>query len=227
VDVISSTQDAVKDGDFPYFKPLIAKAQTKGRGRRGNRWYSPPEGGLYMSFKLPKDFFSDGGELSKLSLVCGAAVSQTVDSYLLSAIKWPNDIYIRGKKVAGILVEVGSGGVIVGIGVNLNTASFPNELVGRATSIFLETQQKVDFKEFTELLLENISENLLRFREEGFKPFLGPINRKLLWRGKRVLIDRRECGKLLGVNEKGFAVIKTCYGEIKEYPYGEISLRRA
>jgi len=71
-----------------------------------------------------------------------------------------------------------------------------------------------------------LTADLLQFREEGFKPFVEPINRKLLWKGKRVLIDNRECGRLLGINERGRAVVKTCFGKIKELSYGDISLRR-
>ena len=223
---VSSTQDWVKDKDFPHFKPLIAKRQTKGRGRRGRRWFSPPEGGLYLSFKIPKAFFGEREGLACLSLVCGLSVSQAVDTYRFSKIKWPNDVYIGEKKVAGILIEANATDLVVGIGVNLNMESFPPELKESATSIYLVTQSRVDFYEFTTLLLDFLSENLLRFRSEGFHPFVEPINRKLLWKGKRVVIDQRECGKLLGIDERGLAVVKTCFGKIKTFPVGDISLRR-
>ena len=223
---VSSTQDLVKSADFPPFTPLIAESQTKGRGRKGN-WFSPPGAGLYFSVKIPKEFFTLAErELSPLSLVCGCAVSQTVDSYIFSKIKWPNDVYIKGKKVAGILIEADKTNFYIGIGVNLNTKRFPKELQDVATSIYLETQSEVDFYEFATLLVENLTADLLQFREEGFKPFVEPINRKLLWKGKRVLIDNRECGRLLGINERGRAVVKTCFGKIKELSYGDISLRR-
>jgi BirA family biotin operon repressor/biotin-[acetyl-CoA-carboxylase] ligase len=223
---VSSTQDWVRDNNFPPFKPVIAKRQTKGRGRRGRKWFSPPEGGLYLSFKLPKEFFGEREDLACLSLVCGLSVSQAVDTYRFSKIKWPNDVYIGEKKVAGILVEATSTDLVVGIGVNLNMESFPPELQRSATSLYLETQSRVELYEFATLLLGFLSENLLKFRSEGFHPFVEPINRKLLWKGKRVVIDQRECGKLLGVNERGLAVIKTCFGKIKTFPYGDISLRR-
>lgn len=226
VEKVNSTQDVVKSADFPHFKPLVAASQTAGRGRKGNKWFSPPKAGLYLSFKLPKDFFPQSGELSCISLVCGLTVSETVDSYTLSLVKWPNDVYIGGRKVAGILVEANAEDIVIGIGVNLNTTSFPSELQKMATSIYLETQSRVDFFEFLHLLLENLSSDLLLFRSEGFDPFVERINRKLLWRGKRVILDHRECGKLIGVNRKGYAVIKTCYGAVKEYPYGDISLRK-
>ena len=225
VEVVSSTQEVVKDKHFPHFRPLVAKAQTKGRGRKG-KWYSPPEGGLYFSVKIPKDFFPNA-DLSPIALVCGLAVSETVDTYIFSKIKWPNDVYIRGKKVAGILVEATKEDLIVGIGVNLNIKRFPKDLQIPATSIYLETEQYVEPLEFLNLLLENLSVELLKFRGEGFDPFVEPINRKLLWRGKRVIIDQRECGKLLGITPRGTALIKTCFGKVKEFPYGDISLRGA
>ena len=224
---VSSTQDVVKQKDFPTFTPFVAQSQTRGRGRRGNSWYSPPGKGLYLSFKLPKGFLPPWGEgeIPPLSLVVGLSVSETVDSYILSAVKWPNDVYIRGKKVAGTLVEADRENYIVGIGVNLNTLHFPPELGSIATSIYRETGVEVDFEEFLNLLLENLSADLLRFKKEGFEPFVEPINRKLLWRGKRVVVDHRECGKLLGIDPKGYAVVKTCFGKIKRFPAGEISLR--
>jgi len=223
VELVDSTQNRVKEPDFPFFVPLVARAQTAGRGRLGRRWYSPPGKGLYLSVKFPKGFFPEG-DLGCLSLVVGLSVSRTVDAYALSGIKWPNDVYLRGKKVAGILTEVSGPSVVVGIGVNLNEERFPPELAPLATSIYRETQQRVDPDEFLELLLENLSEDLRRFREEGFKPFVEPINRKLVWKGRRVLVDN-ERGRLLGVNSKGWIVLRTCYGKVKEFPAGEVSLR--
>ena len=222
MDEISSTQDAVKSETFEPFVPLVALRQTAGRGRKGNIWYSPPKEGLYLSVKLPKGMFKE--DYGCISLVAGWSVSQTVDSYILSNIKWPNDVYIRNKKVAGILTEVSKGWIVLGIGVNLNTVRFPPELKGVATSIYLETGSWVDFDEFLNLLLENLEGNLLKFAKLGFEPFVERINRKLLWRGKRVFIGD-ERGKLLGINSKGYAILKTCYGKIKEFHYGELSLR--
>ena len=222
---VSSTQEVVKGRDFPPFKPLVAQSQTGGRGRKGNRWFSPPKAGLYLSVKIPKDFFHQG-DISALSLVCGLAVSQTVDSYILSQIKWPNDVYVRGKKISGILIEADPRNLYIGIGVNLNIRKFPPELANYVTSLYLELGYPVEFSEFTPLLLEILGSNLLEFRSYGFKPFKERIERKLLWKGKRVLIDNSECGRLLGIDERGLAVLKTCYGKIKKLPYGDISLRK-
>ena len=117
VDEVFSTQDVVKQPDFEPFKPLIAKKQLAGRGRKGNKWFSPPEAGLYLSFKIPKDFFIETENLSPISLVCGLSVAETVDSFAFSRIKWPNDVFIGNKKVAGILVETNKEFITIGIGV--------------------------------------------------------------------------------------------------------------
>jgi len=226
VESVSSTQDVVKEINFPYFVPLVAKTQTKGRGRKGNIWYSPPGKGLYLSVKLPKEFFKNVRNLGTISLVTGYAVSQALDSYTFSKIKWPNDVYINGRKVAGILIEANSANLVIGIGVNLNTLEFPHHLEKYATSVYKETGTEVDFEEFIPLLLEKLEENLLTFRRKGFEPFLAPINRKLLWKGKRITVDNRECGILLCVDPEGFAVIKNCFGKIKRIPYGDISIRK-
>ncbi len=226
IEKVSSTQDVVKAADFPHFVPLVAKTQTKGRGRKGNRWFSPPGKGLYLSVKLPREMFKEIPNLGTISLVTGYAVSEAVDSYIVSQIKWPNDVYINGKKVSGILIEASSRNLVIGIGVNLNTLDFPEQLKNYASSIYRETGTEVDFNEFTYLLLEKLENNLLRFKESGFSQYLEPINRKLLWKGKRITIDNRECGILLCVDAEGYAVIKNCYGKIKRYPYGDISIRK-
>jgi BirA family biotin operon repressor/biotin-[acetyl-CoA-carboxylase] ligase len=225
VEEVSSTQDVVKAENFPHFTPLVANRQSGGRGRKGS-WFSPPEGGLYLSVKIPVKFFNlSPEEVSPLSLAVGYAVSNTVDRYFPSLIKWPNDVYIAGKKVAGVLIEVSKGSLVVGIGVNLNIKDFPSGIKPFATSLYLTTGWEVDKSEFLSALLENLSETFEVFKREGLKPFVGVINRKLLWRGKRVLIDNRECGMLLGVNERGEAVVKTCFGKLKHLTYGDISLR--
>jgi len=224
---LSSTQDYVRSKEVKPFQVVVALHQTKGRGRRGNSWYSPKGKGLYLSFKIPKNFLRlEPIKLGCLSLVVGLSVSQTVDQYVFSSLKWPNDVYIRNKKVAGVLIENTSEGLIVGIGVNLNTEDFPPFLKIRATSIYRETQTLVEPQQFLKELLLNLNENLIKFQKEGFTPFKGIIERKLLWKGQRVILDNRECGKFLGIDENGFAVIKTCVGNLKKIPYGDISLRR-
>ena len=117
-----------------------ASHQTAGRGRRGHTFYSPADTGLYMTLSLPLD-----GELAGVQLVtcaAGVAVCEAIEELAecKPQIKWVNDVLIDGKKVAGILAEVvckdnEPSAVIVGIGVNLKTDSFPDEFADRAASV--------------------------------------------------------------------------------------------
>jgi BirA family biotin operon repressor/biotin-[acetyl-CoA-carboxylase] ligase len=117
-----------------------ADRQTSGRGRRGHSFYSP-DGGLYMTLSLPVK----GSQESVQRLTCAAAVAvcgaiRTLTG-LSPAVKWVNDIYVQGRKVAGILAELATDlhnrplAVIIGVGVNLTTKCFPEEFAARAGSI--------------------------------------------------------------------------------------------
>jgi BirA family biotin operon repressor/biotin-[acetyl-CoA-carboxylase] ligase len=125
---------------------VIADAQTRGRGRMGRVWHSPPGAALYFSTvlrpKLPLQ------KLPPLTLAVGVAVAEAVASFGREPrLKWPNDLLLDGKKVAGILTESATQGgrlehVIVGIGVNLQVTEFPPGL--NATSIFVEREPFVE-----------------------------------------------------------------------------------
>jgi BirA family biotin operon repressor/biotin-[acetyl-CoA-carboxylase] ligase len=101
-------------------------------------WFSPPGESLAFSILVrpeePKSLWP------RLALVAGLAVAEAVESFGPAAgIKWPNDVWIRGRKVAGILVEAGRDFAVVGIGLNINTRSFPTDVAGIATSLQMET----------------------------------------------------------------------------------------
>ena len=108
---------------------------------------------------------------------------------------------------------------------NLNTKDFPPDLKNIATSIYRETQQKVDFREFLHLLIENLNLCVIDFAEKGFSPFKEKIEKKLLWKGKRILINNNRCGKILGIDSQGNLIVKDCYGKILKFTSAEISIR--
>jgi BirA family biotin operon repressor/biotin-[acetyl-CoA-carboxylase] ligase len=117
---------------------LLALRQTAGKGRRGAAWFSTPGESLAFSILLrpaePKALWP------RLALSAGLAVAEAVEAFGPAAgIKWPNDVWISGKKVAGILVEAGNDHVVVGIGLNVGAMEFPPEIAGIATSLKLET----------------------------------------------------------------------------------------
>jgi BirA family biotin operon repressor/biotin-[acetyl-CoA-carboxylase] ligase len=117
---------------------LVALEQTAGRGRRGNGWFSAPGESLTFSILLrpqePKALWS------RYALSTGLAVAEAIEQFGSSAgIKWPNDVWIAGRKVAGILLEAGDDFLVVGIGLNVGGMNFPEEIAQSSTSLELET----------------------------------------------------------------------------------------
>ncbi len=137
---------------------VVAEAQTQGRGRRGRQWFSPPAGGLYVSV-IVAPATSAGDPLLATSLVtlaAGVAVAEAVQAVtgLAPDLKWPNDLLVGGRKLAGILAEgvastdpAGGGrlqAVVLGYGINVGPMSLPAELAARATSLAAELGRHVD-----------------------------------------------------------------------------------
>ena len=146
---VGSTNDmaaALADGGAEEGTTVVAEAQTSGRGRHGRAWHSPPGAGLYTSVIL-----RPAGVQPLLTLASGVAIAEAVRALtgLPAEIKWPNDVMIGKRKLAGILTEaVAQSGrtqyVILGFGVNLEKAAYPPDLAPRVTSIEAETIQGVD-----------------------------------------------------------------------------------
>ena len=141
--VIGSTNNeaihkALRDeGGFALY---AADLQTSGKGRRGHGFYSPP-GGLYMTLSCPVT--ESVGSLQRLTCAAAVAVCEALEALagLNPTVKWVNDIYLDGKKAAGILCELATGidnkpiAVIIGVGVNLTTKAFPEEIAEKAVSV--------------------------------------------------------------------------------------------
>jgi BirA family transcriptional regulator, biotin operon repressor / biotin---[acetyl-CoA-carboxylase] ligase len=137
---------------------VFAEAQTAGRGRRGHAWLSPPGNGLYVSVVLtPARARTDGDRATTLvTLAAGVALAEGVEAAaaLRVDLKWPNDLYVARRKLAGILAEgvaagpevpgTGIDSVILGYGINVGAMAFPPELANRATSLEIELGRPVD-----------------------------------------------------------------------------------
>jgi birA, biotin-[acetyl-CoA-carboxylase] ligase region len=137
---------------------VTAKKQTGGYGRKGDSWASP-EGGLYFSVILPKNNLADLQILTILAAFCVAnAVKENF--FVEPMIKLPNDVYLNGKKLAGILTEnVVCGGVkssVIGIGVNTNIENFGGGLEKIATSVKIETNGEVDNRALLEQIINQL-----------------------------------------------------------------------
>lgn len=210
---------------------VIAETQTAGRGRRGRRWLSPPRKNLYLSLVLRPELLP--ARASELTLVAAVAVCEAVraigPALAEARIKWPNDVEVRGKKIAGILTEMASAPdtvqhVVLGIGVNLNMAAeeFPPELHDAATSVLAETGEPAPRALFTAALLAILERWIDRHAEEGFAPVRARWLQLASTLGKRVRAggvegvaeDLDERGALLVRSEGGLVSVHA--GDVEE-----------
>ena len=137
---------------------IVARQQTAGRGRHGRTWISPEDAGLYMSIILRPSL--ETKFLPLITLMAGVAVHETLSELGLRVdIKWPNDILVNEKKISGILTESAENergtAVVVGIGINLTSQNFPDEIAAKATSIGAELEQAVAFSDLERLLIRH------------------------------------------------------------------------
>lgn len=183
-------------------KILVVRAdtQTKGRGRLGRSWLSPKNNGLYCSLVLHPEVELEFIPL--IGMVSALAVHRTLSKYLDCKIKWPNDILVNGKKIAGILVESSFTGqfldyVIVGVGINVNSAV--DDLLDTATSIFIELSQKKDISEVFSLFLSNFKDIYRSFENGNFSDIIEQV--KLVC----CSLNRQVTATIDGKEVKGFA----------------------
>ena len=210
---------------------IIAEKQKKGIGRFGREWISPM-GGVYVSVILkPKISPIDA---SKMALIAGMAVVKVIRKLGLDAkLKWPNDILIHGKKVAGILTSISTKGdeidyIIVGIGINANIdiRTFPKELQEGATSLKEEFKRGVSMEKIVgEVLYEmEINYEIFKFKKGNIDYLLNEWRRLSDTIGKKVKIKMRTEiieGEAVGVNKDGALTMKLKDGSLKNIIAGE------
>ncbi|MCK4252043.1 biotin--[acetyl-CoA-carboxylase] ligase [candidate division WOR-3 bacterium] len=190
---------------------VLADQQTEGKGRFGKKWYSP-EGGIWMSTILKP------GNVSLISITAGVAVCETFHiNGIILGLKWPNDILLNGKKVAGILTEIIDDTIILGIGINLNITKFPDELDGIASSIFLETKKHLDKKMICNLLYKQLDEFYSMLKNNMTFEILTKWRHYAVLLGKEVIVemgDEKLSGRVLDINNNGALVIMRPNGRI-------------
>jgi BirA family biotin operon repressor/biotin-[acetyl-CoA-carboxylase] ligase len=174
--VVDSTQDiafALAGAGAADGTAVAAESQRAGRGRRGRIWRDEPGASLLCSIvvrpRVPV------AQWPLLSLVAGVAVSCALEraAGVASRLKWPNDVTVDGRKIAGILLEsrpATAGAVVVGIGINVAQDRFPPELESTATSVRLVTGRSASREALLEILLEEFSGWRRRLEVEGFGP---------------------------------------------------------
>jgi len=159
-------KELAKNGVEPW-TVIVAEEQAGGYGRKGTAWLSP-KGGLYFSVILPKSSIEDLQTLTILAaFICAKTIKENFN--LEPFIKLPNDIWINGKKVCGILTENVVGKdvklSVIGIGLNTNIEKFSEDLENIATSLKIELGKKVDNKKILEQIIEGLKEQLKTISE--------------------------------------------------------------
>jgi BirA family transcriptional regulator, biotin operon repressor / biotin---[acetyl-CoA-carboxylase] ligase len=189
---------------------LLAMEQTAGRGRRGAAWFSAPGESLAFSILLrPKE---PKALWPRLALAAGLSVAEAVESFgPATGIKWPNDVWIGRRKVAGILVEAGYDFAIVGIGINVNSTAFPAEVAEIATSLRLETGIEYSRREILAAVIRGFAQ---RSRQIGgdFDHLLDSIRQRCVLTGQRVSLGTSSGprhGKVEGVAPGGELLLRT------------------
>ncbi len=212
---------------------VIAEKQTSGKGRLGRSWHSAPKKGLWISLVLKPPL--PPAELPGLSIVTATALAETIISKLKldARIKWPNDCLIDGCKVAGILTEVSAeldkaNFVIVGIGINVNHAArdFPPVLRRSATSLKLETGERVQRVPFLADFLLEFERMYLQFKQRGLKPLLPKVKKRSSLLGKQVRLKKGSktiVAKAVDIGIDGALLVKR-RGETLRVTAGEVTI---
>ncbi|NKQ13585.1 bifunctional biotin--[acetyl-CoA-carboxylase] ligase/biotin operon repressor BirA [Pseudomonas sp. SST3] len=212
---------------------ILAEGQTAGRGRRGRLWASPPAQNIYYTLVLK---VSDGPQgLSGLSLVVGLAVLQALRRAGVrnAGLKWPNDIYADGKKIAGILLELTGDPadvchVIIGIGINVNMAASAVEIDQPWTTVRAQIGALANRSELANFVSESLHLYISRHAEHGFSALRDEWEANNLWQGKLCTLStgsQQVKGLMIGVNELGALRLLVEGQEEQHFSGGELSLR--
>lgn len=217
---------------------VLAETQSRGRGRLGRAWVSPPFRNLYLSVILRPPV--SAAVAPQIALVAGVAVAETVSACLsteraaLVGIKWPNDVLIADRKVAGILTEMAADQdrlrfVILGIGVNLNSepGDFPAELREKAVGLCDTAQRPIDRVAFADRLLSRLEARYDLFLRAGFAAIRPLWESRSCLKGRRIQIDdrgKRLEGMVFGIAEDGALLLRDAAGRIVRVIVGDVTV---
>lgn len=232
--IVSSTNDLIKAqaDSLAQGSVCIAEAQTQGRGRRGRTWVSPFGASIYMSMLWRFD--SGYQSMAGLSLLIGIGLNRALKRIGINTcqLKWPNDVYFEGKKLAGILIEVeGQVGeqttAIIGIGVNIQLPTNIDSIDQPFTDVSDILGYAVDRNLFSAYLIQELWQMLPQFQTEGLAPFMQQWRDADLYFNQAVSLISGSIvtrGVSRGIDSSG-ALLLEADGQIKPYHGGEISVR--
>ena len=199
---------------------LVAEQQTAGRGRLGRNWHSGVTGSLTFSLALPlapKDW-------SGLSLAVGVSVASSLHPAL--RLKWPNDIWLEDRKLAGILIETASFGEnrLAVIGVGINILAHAGDGLSTAPAYLQELLPELDAATALSRIVPALVQALLLFEVQGFGPFQAAFKARDLLRGRAVVLSDGTSGEAGGVDGTGALLVHTSAG-MRAITSAEVSVR--
>ncbi len=238
VEEIGSTNDAAlaagRSG-APEGFAVLANRQTAGRGRRGRAWASPPGVGLYTSVLLRP--LQPPGWIPLLTLVAGLAVSEAIREVagLEPLLKWPNDLLVHGRKVAGILTEMASldarvSYLAVGMGVNVNHGErdLPEDLLPVATSLRLASGRTIPRCDLAAALYNSMDRWYQVFREGNCERILAHGRQRSATLGQSVDVlagEERWRGRAVDLDADGALLVQEEGGAVRRVQAGDVSIR--
>lgn len=236
LNVIDSTNQYIKQHQQNLLNGhvCLAEAQTAGRGRLGRHWVSPYGASMYLSMHWA---FSTGYQsIGGLSLAVGVAIVNALKKIGLTEakLKWPNDIYVFGKKLAGVLIEVeGQIGAacqcVIGIGINVNLPGSVTQIDQPYIDINTALAKQIDRNEFAAILIDELLVSLSLFESNGLLPFIAQWQEADVFANRAVNLTIGQnitSGIARGIDATGALLIETKDG-LRAYQGGEISVRSA
>lgn len=223
----STNLEAKQANNVPDRSVFLAETQTDGRGRLGRKWVSSKNGGVFMSIYIKPDIAP--ANVSALTIVAGLAVHRAIEN---TTIKWPNDVLIGSRKVAGILTEMSAeidkvNYIVVGIGVNVNTEVFNIDLITKATSMYLETGMKYKREDIICKILYNFWEIYDDFLRGNFAKIRREYMRVCATLRKEVVVlkaGEELIARAVDISESGELVVEKD-GKRFSVNSGEVSVR--
>jgi BirA family biotin operon repressor/biotin-[acetyl-CoA-carboxylase] ligase len=210
---------------------LIAEKQTKGRGRKDRQWYSTK--GLNLTFSIlltDKKYFTKRFNLINFATALSTAMAIENLFQLRTELKWPNDVLINNKKVAGVLIESSSKGekiesVVIGIGINVNQTSFQGSYNIQPTSLKMETGENVERETLLAELL-NVFEETLGQVISNYKWVLKEWKERCRMIGEKISVsngEKTKNGIFDDLDENGFMILKN-KDKIEKIYFGDVSI---
>ncbi|MGZ4961885.1 MAG: biotin--[acetyl-CoA-carboxylase] ligase [Limisphaerales bacterium] len=222
-------QDGVKEGVV-----IFAEAQTKGRGRLGRNWVSPPRKGLWFSVLLRPEMRPQAA--TQLTVAAATALARAIrrQTEIVPEIKWPNDILIKGKKVAGILTELTAElervkDIILGIGVDVNIDDFPADLRKIATSLKIESGAHVDRPALAAAMIRELDRDYARVCAGEFADLADEWQQQCTTIGQAVCIrlgERVVRGRAEALDADGAMLLRTEHGHLERIIGGDVTIEK-